>query len=388
MNKKGIHLTRRDILRLGVAGTVLSWLGPGCQQGPSSSSDEPTTPPVEPEAVYQLTDGKTLYDDFDGHGNLQTYNSQNLAEAGKISSRIWNAWTGWGTADIVEDGSAGRLLTVINEDGQRVEYRPEGQNGREIRYVFDAEGRLVEAVPHVPGEPYHGSRKLFWLGARDGFVETPGGPVRVRKGKIYGTAQIAPAGGNGRVLRLAGSLRSGDVSCEISNPAELEVAYNKSFSADMMLSSESTSPRLSCILDYHTTIPDQPPGKSWFAQIGIGTMGSDAIYLIGQYGNVNLGYRSLEYMGQAKLDTWYNLRMDMLTKEDDSSLSPNEFRIDYYVDGVLKFSSIPEDSDVVLDPRRTGAGPSRILTVGTEIDKQSAVAYYDNVRAVYKDRVK
>jgi hypothetical protein len=385
MKKADIRLTRRDLFRLGLTGTILSWLNPGCQRNSAPSS--PTNPPTEPEPVYQLTDGLTLYDDFDGHGNFQAFDNQNLAEAGKISTRIWNIWTGWGTADVVENSSASNLLTVVNEDGQRVEYRSQGKNGEEIKRVYDADGKLIYAVPHIPGEPYHGSRKLFWLGAKEGRFETPDGPVRVQEGKVYGVAEITPAGGTGNALRLAGSLRSGAVSIEINNPAELEAADNKSFSADMMLSSSSTSRRLSAILDYHTTIPDQPPGKSWFAQIGIGTILSDDFYIIGQYGNVNAPYRFLQYLGSAVADTWYNLRMDMVTKKDDNSLNDNELRIDYYVNGALLLSSIPEDSDVILDPQRTGAGPSRILTVGTSQDNKSAVAYFDNVRAVYKNRI-
>jgi hypothetical protein len=84
-----------------LTGTALSWLGRGCQR--KSDSGSTPTPPPEPDAVYELTDGLTLYDDFDGHGNLQSYNNQHLAEAGRISTRIWNVWTGWGTADIVGD---------------------------------------------------------------------------------------------------------------------------------------------------------------------------------------------------------------------------------------------------------------------------------------------
>jgi len=154
-----------------------------------------------------------------------------------------------------------------------------------------------------------------------------------------------------------------------------------------MLSSSSTSRRLSAILDFHTTIPDQFPGKSWLTQIGIGTMGSDALYIIGQCVNVNTGYRFLDYLGDAKHDVWYNLRVDMLTQKDDSTLGDKELRVDFYVNGVLLSSTIPEDSDVILDPQRTAVGPSRILTVGTSQDQKSAVACFDNVRAVYKNRI-
>lgn len=386
MENTKLRLTRREILRLGLAGTALSWLGRGCQQtkAPSSSG---TTTPTGPEPVYELTNGFTLYDDFDGHGNFQSSNNQNLAEAGRISSRIWNVWTGWGTADVVQNPVASGLLTVLNENDQRVEYRQEGKASRENKLVYAADGTLVEAVPHIPGEPYHGSRQLRWLGARDGDHETLEGPVRVQKGALYGLAEIVPAGGSGNAVRLAGSLRAGDVSIETFNPEALEPADNKSFSADVLLSSSSTSKRLSAVLDYHTTIPSQPPGKSWLAQIGIGTMSSDALWIIGQCVNVNTGCRYLKYLGSAQADVWYNLRMDMVTQKDDSTLDDKELRIDFYVNGALLASTIPEDSAVVLDPALTDAGPSRVLTVGTNQDGQSAVFYFDNVRAVYRNRI-
>ena len=116
-------------------------------------------------------------------------------------------------------------------------------------------------------------------------------------------------------------------------------------------------------------------------------MSSDALHIIGQCVNVNTGYRFLDYLGDAEPNSWYNLRMDMVTKKDDGTLGDKELRVDFYVNGVLLSSTIPEDSDVILDPKRTGAGPSRVLTVGTNQDGQSAVFYFDNVRAVYKNRI-
>jgi len=149
-------LKRRDFIKLGLAGAAFSALNSGCENRPSAN------PPDRIEQVYELTAGQTLYDDFDGNGNFQTYNNQNLAEAGQLNSRLWD--TSHGT-EVVKNPAASRLLTVINEDGQRVEYVEQEEPFQEIKYVFDADGKLIQAVPHIPGQPYHGSKRLLWVGA-------------------------------------------------------------------------------------------------------------------------------------------------------------------------------------------------------------------------------
>ena len=86
LTKDGLNqgsLKRRDFIKLGLSGAALSCLNGGCEKKTS------TNPPDEPKAVYELTDGHTFYDDFDGHGNLQAYNNQNLAETGKLTSRMF-----------------------------------------------------------------------------------------------------------------------------------------------------------------------------------------------------------------------------------------------------------------------------------------------------------
>lgn len=110
-------LSRRDLFKVGFAGTVLSCLNRACEKRPAPE------PPYQPQEVYELTDGKSLYDDFDGNGNFQTYNQQNLAEAGKLNSRLWQAMPG---AEVVQDPAARELLTIVNEEGQRIEYYVNG----------------------------------------------------------------------------------------------------------------------------------------------------------------------------------------------------------------------------------------------------------------------
>lgn len=516
-------LTRRELIRLGLSSAALSCLNSRCKS--TTGGNTPDQPKPQPQPVYELTDGKSLYDDFDGNGCLQSYDSQNLAEAGKVSSKIWQAWTGYGTADAVPNPVESGLLTVVDEQGRRVEYgwqdravqeivsylvenpRPVtaferdvlqrllndrgkaavagleareldiqvkviqyllnfrdelfNERGRalvaalseteagglsregllklvkkgfdetelfvvsqlaaekqlydnlrkspvrkalgagqrivrtalgwrterqEIKYVFDAAGRLIDAVPHVAGQPYHGSQKLLWLGAKDGFLKSGNGSCLIRKGRVYAEARLLQAAGRGYVLEMTNSLLMG-MPCNCCWPTEVEFADSKSFSADVLLSSRSTARYHYIALDYHTTIPEQVPGKSWAAKIAIGTVQDETLHIIGLCVNVNTGYRYFKYLGEAQLDRWYNLRFDIVTAKDDAALKSDELRVNFYVDGELKASEIPEDSELLLDPSRTGVGPTRIITVNNGEENKTSVAFFDNVRAVYKNRI-
>ena len=336
-------LRRRDFIKLGLTGAALSCINSGCENKTSAN------PPDRTEQVYELTDGQTLYDDFDGNGNLQTYNNQNLAEPGRLSSKLWD--TSQGTEVVRNPGATG-LLTVVNEDGQ----------------------------------PYPGSKRLLWVGAQNGRCYTENGSFVVQKGVVYGSARIVPAGGNGWVLRLNSSL-PGLMGCFLAHPRDIAFADMKTLSADVMVPSTSTAKDFYAALDYHTTIPEQPPGKSWFTDIGIRRYASGDVYAFAQSCNVNAGYRSYLHLEQAKMDTWYNLRQDVITRKDDPSLKDNEFRIDYYVNGILRGSEIPEDAELLLDPMRTGWGPNRLLIIYAEQAEGKSIGFFDNVRAAYNNRV-
>jgi hypothetical protein len=373
-------LKRRDLLKLSLAGGVVSCLARGCQ---SKSSENPPNPPEPPEQVFELTDGHTLYDDFDGHGNLQSYNSQNLAEAGHLTERLWDP-TSPGP-EVVQDPEIQGRLTVVNEEGQRIEYRKEGRS-REIKYVFDGEGRLIQTVPHIPGEPYHASKKLLWTGARDGLYKNDGGSLLVEQGKIYGGAGLRQMEEGGWVLKIASRL-PGLLGCILANRREIEVADFKSFSADVMLPSSSTGPSYYATLSYHTTIPEQPPGLSWLTDIGIRKTGTGRVFLVAYCINRNTGYRTDLDLGPAQLDTWYNVRLDIVTQKEDPTLSEKEFRIEYYVNGKLLGTEVPEDAELLLDPLRTGTGPDRFLRLNVNNPEGESIAYFDNVKGVYVNRI-
>jgi hypothetical protein len=372
-------LKRRDLLKMGLAGIVLSGLNRGCENKSSSNPPDPS------DQAYELTDGQALYDDFDGHGCLQTYNNENLAEAGKLSSRIWAA-TAEG-AEVVDNPVGGGLLAVVNEDGQRVEYRRDEEKSREIKYVYDADGRLLRASSHVPGEPYHGSRKLFWTGARNGRLVTAAGPMIVEKGKVYGTAELEPMSPSGRVLKLASRL-AGFMGLILTSRRDVEFKDCRRLCGDIMVPSSATGTDYWASVDYHTTIPEQPPGVSWFTEFGIRKFSGEELRLFAQCINRNTEYRVYFDIGKAEPDTWYSFRMDVVTQRDDPALAANELRIDYYINGELKGYEFPWDGELLLNPDRTGSGPDRYVRLLVENPGGESIAYFDNIEAVYSNRIR
>jgi hypothetical protein len=292
------RLTRREALRIGLAGSALAWLGQSCQHGPNKPN-----PPEPPDSapVYELAPGSSLYDDFDGHGNFQTYDGRDLAMAGALNPKLW-----------------------FHDDASR---------------VVDAALAPAPVPNYVIGITCNvGVTAFTWFG----------------------------------------------------NPMVIEFADFGSLSADVMLSSRSTASNPSVTLNYHTTIPEQPPGRSWWVSLGILRDPAEpgGAFVLGQYINYNLGIIQNDYLGPAALDEWRSLRLDILTKADDPALGEEDLRLDYYLDGALKASRIPEDSAILIDPERTGLGPHRSLVVNREGSSAGqAIGYFDNIRAVYSNRI-
>jgi hypothetical protein len=298
-------LTRRELLKLSLTGSALACLDIGC----GNSNITPYEPPPGPPKTYKLSDGQSLYDDFDGSGGLQTYDEQNLAVAGALSHNLW------------------------------------------------------------VGKP------------EDAVVSNP----------FPGPGVVPVRGAGGYVLKITNSMQDftfgNFVFLMLDHPTIIEFVDYKTFSADMLLSSASTVEAMSAKLDYHTTIPEQFSGRSWAAGIGIRKRASGEVYLFATAYNVNTDYRYNVNMGPALLDQWYNLRLDVVTNNDDVNIPVNQLRLDYYVNGVLIVSEIPIDAEILIDPARTGGGPNRSLIVSKEAEFGDAVAYFDNIKAVYTDRI-
>jgi hypothetical protein len=175
-------MKRRDILATGLSGAALCWLGRACKTE-SGSKPGGSTSSVVPQPVYGLSDGRSLYDDFDGHGNLQTFDGQPLAVAGELGSKIWGATYG---IEVLKDPFSSPLFSVVDENGQKIE----------------------------SSRPSLALRRLLVIGAADALLETPAGLLPVEKGKVYGAAETVPAGPRGFVLDSGGDLGVGYGYCD------------------------------------------------------------------------------------------------------------------------------------------------------------------------------
>ncbi|MBP7708011.1 MAG: hypothetical protein KA243_12340 [Candidatus Aminicenantes bacterium] len=291
-------LTRREAIRLGLVGGAAAWLGRACQQ--AARPPEPPEPPSD--AVYELTAESSLYDDFDGHGCFQTYDSRDLAVPGALAAGLW---------------------------------------------IPAAGARVVDSA----------------------IVPLPSG---------YGPDNVLEIGCGGLLME----------SVKLSNPVAVGFAEFDSFSADVMLSSKSTATRPVAAMNLHTSIPEQPPGKSWYCTLGIfkNMVGPGAV-VVGQYGNVNREILEGDLLGTTDFDVWHNLRLGISTKADDLSLGEQDVRLEYYLDGTLMASRIPEDSAILLNPSRLGFGPYRELFVSRDRYEGQVFGYFNNIRGVYRDRI-
>jgi hypothetical protein len=304
--------TRRAFIQRSLAAAALAAFPAACRDASSPSPPAPSKPPV-PEPVYALTDGFSLYDDFDGHGNYQTFDKADLAEPGRLSDKLWLVYGG---ADIVADPVAG---TAESPDAGRAEVSPSLRGGNALRITNRRQGAYTRLL--------------------------------------------------------------------LNNPPEMHFADYRSFSADVMLSSASPCPAFRAGFDLHTTIPEQPPGKSWYADVCLLKNLAGDVLAFAFYANYNLGIYTGDFLGPAAMDRWFNLRMDVVTHDDDDTVGGGEFRLDYYLDGVLKASRFPEDAPILLDPLRIGWGPQRSCLVVSDAPLGECTAFFDNVRAVYKDRI-
>jgi hypothetical protein len=194
-------------------------------------------------------------------------------------------------------------------------------------------------------------------------------------------------GPSGKVLKLASSV-TGFMGLIMTSRRDIEFKDCRRMCADIMIPSSAAGTDYWASVDYHTTIPEQPPGVSWFTELGIRKFSKDELKLFAQCVNRNTEYRVVFDFGPAEPDTWYSFRMDVVTQRDDPALAANQLRIDYYINGDLRGYDYPWDGELLLNPERTGSGPDRYVRLLVESPFGECIAYFDNIKAAYSNRIR
>jgi hypothetical protein len=310
------------------------------------------------DSTFELKYG--LYDDFDGNGCLQTYNNQQLAEAGALNSKLWR-----GQGQVVNSPG-------INQDQLMQIYRVVNEKDKSLSTL------------NLP------STVIRWLGAGDlvYFDERIDGIVQINKNHEYGRLDLVNCPLNdshGKVAQV--NYIPGDrgaIVTELIYPEKISFQDYQSWMADVMITLHPTLDTSSDIffagLNFSGSLILQGGGY-WESTIHL-TFHRGAVSVDCRIDNKNTGY-SISHETPGELSRWYNLKMDIVT------LSDTQFRVHYFVDGNLMWAISPPESDctILMDPKYAGYGPIRGLALGFNSDGGQGFGYFDNVYAVYTDRV-
>ena len=198
----------------------------------------------------------------------------------------------------------------------------------------------------------------------------------------YGDANIVRKYNHRNVAEI--SMPSGENGYEdflsLENRHLIHVAEFKTFSADFMIPSSSSSESYSVGFSYSGGILSSEDDRSWSANIGIYRYDNSVGIGMGWY--YALTEEIAEHNIQARFDKWYNLRMDI------RALSQEKLKIDFYVDDRLEYSVITNAGTTLLDPEKMEWGPCRSISLWKEYKAGNASVFIDNVKAAYADIVK
>ena len=152
-----------------------------------------------------------------------------------------------------------------------------------------------------------------------------------------------------------------------------------SWSVDVMFSSETTAGEYNFSIDYHTAWTQ---GVSWYSSFSLTRWDWGGDFFNYHVNEKNVGDQRIDNIRGFKYDTWYNLRMQVDTRESDRSLPKNKIRIKFFIDEELVHSEIIPDYKWLLDPDSIRVDPFRNIGIASKT-KGDVVVYIDNVRAVY-----
>jgi hypothetical protein len=186
------------------------------------------------------------------------------------------------------------------------------------------------------------------------------------------------AGGRGTILKATKDFSLGTCGrIYFSYPEVMTFTDFKSWSADFRVKSGTTSPRTGAGLDFHSAFVDG--GLSWYIIYSVdGYLDRPETFdITAHINNKDRPYQWYKPLRDARLDTWYNLRYDIVIVSDD------EFRVDFFVDGKLMGHESPYEAPIILSQRKTGGRMIDGAWAPEEERTGTYIFYMDNVYAVY-----
>jgi hypothetical protein len=196
----------------------------------------------------------------------------------------------------------------------------------------------------------------------------------------YGYADVVQVEGHRNVLKLKMAEGQMDLNeLTLVNPHVIDVSEFRSFSADVMIPSGSSSKNFWVGLDYEGGIHTQEEDGGWEVWIHMGSDGRNAGIGCGWAYHPTNTFKS--YNLPASINTWYNLRIDI------AIIDKTKIRTDFLVDGRIRFSVTSYKAKTLTNPLSMAWGPRRCIRLWKETNQGEATALVDNVKAVYHQRV-
>lgn len=213
------------------------------------------------------------------------------------------------------------------------------------------------------------------------------GTYLAEKGKLssdmwHGYGKIVKEPGHQNAVKLTISGDQEDYNeLTLVNPQVISLTDFRTFSADVMLPSVSSSKGywIGLIYEGEIKILGQEAWSPWMLYITLGSDGqSAAINCIWYYQQTST---SESFFVPARLDTWYNLRIDI--KQLDSKY----IKIDFLLDDQTIYSILSPEAAVLTNAVNLPLGPRRSIRIQKEKKNDQAIALVDNVKAVYSRKM-
>jgi len=213
------------------------------------------------------------------------------------------------------------------------------------------------------------------------------GTYLAEKGKLssdmwHGYGKIVKEPGHQNAVKLTISGDQEDFNeLTLVNPQVISLTEFRTFSADVKLPSVSSSKGywIGLIYEGEIKVLGQEAWFPWWLNITLGSDGQSAsINCIWNYQHTKT---SESFYVPARLDTWYNLRIDI--KQLDSKY----IKMNFLLDDQIIHSILSPEAAVLTNSVNLPLGPRRSIRICKEKKNDRAIALVDNVKAVYSQKM-